>query len=166
METMTQVVTLLLMGVLWSAPTWVQADDPPAPQPAPETDKKDEKKIDEWKPPQPEKWASLQDANFTMGFAKEWTVSEEPNVIMGNPADKKIVIIAKVVAAKTAQEAMAYLQEDLGGYLAGIKITDPEFKREENGLKVLATGGTATQRRHGRGAFRRAGRRTRQAARR
>ena len=66
MKTMSKVVTLLVLGALCSAPTWVRADEAPAQDTPPaqgeqgkDGDKKDDEKKDNWQPPQPAQWPNL-----------------------------------------------------------------------------------------------------------
>jgi hypothetical protein len=134
---------VLLVGVASGAPLWVRAaDEKPA-----QDDPKEEPKV-EWKKPQPEQWATIPEANFKIGFAKDWKLSGK-TIKQGSSPDNQVGISAYIALEHTPKEAVANLQEQISQWHDGLQLTDPQEERECNGLKVLMTGGTAKHKKDG-----------------
>jgi hypothetical protein len=96
-----------------------------------------------WMPREPGKWSTLNDADFSMGFAKDWTATVTDTEIVASSPDKKVLMVAKLSAAKTGAEAVSEIAGEFANYLTAVKLTDPTSTSTVNGLKVTATGGTA-----------------------
>lgn len=95
------------------------------------------------KPPQPAKWTTMSDAKMTMGFAKDWDTFEKKDGMTGVSPDGKIRITATLSDFPTVKETLANLEREFDSWCEGLKLSDPEYAREANGLKVDSTGGTA-----------------------
>lgn len=99
--------------------------------------------VSEWKRPSPEKWTTMSDVKLTMGFAKGWDTHEQKDAMAGVSPDGKIRVTAYVSDFPTVKETLANLKRTFDSWCDGLKLSDPEYSRETNGLKVLSTGGTA-----------------------
>jgi hypothetical protein len=115
-----------------------------------QTEKQDEKKQDEkdeYKKPEPALWGTVQGTNIKLGFAKGWELEskEGDRIVQAATADAFVRITAYVSKHETLDAAYQSLKADLEGHFKGLNLTDPKHNRECHGLKVLDTGGHATQ---------------------
>ncbi|BCM88994.1 hypothetical protein IAD21_00836 [Abditibacteriota bacterium] len=159
MKKLTNVLVLVLVCGLLTAPTWIsttgnatalaaQEPDPVAPA-APETpnpmaDPAGPAEVDaapdEWKALAPDKWATLEGVDFKLGFAKDWTVSGDKIISAVSP-DGLVSVQVYTPDEKTPTDVIAKLNEETTTWLKGLTLDDPQETRECNGLSVLMTGG-------------------------
>ena len=145
-------LALVLGTVTTAATVRVFAQDEKTQQ----TEKQDEKKQDEqdeqdekseYKKPEPVLWGTIPGSSVKIGFAKGWELesTEESRTVQAATKDTFVRITASVSRHKTLDEAYQALKADLEGHFKGLELTDPKANRECHGLKVLDTGGKATQ---------------------
>lgn len=138
-------LALILGTVTTAATVRVFAQDEKTQQTEKQDEKQDEK--DEYKKPEPAIWGTIAGTGIKLGFAKGWELEskEGDRSVQAATADAFVRITAYVSKHETLDEAYQSLKADLEAHFKGLDLTDPKASRECHGLKVLDTGGHATQ---------------------